>query len=224
MEQTFDTVIRISSERAEVVVEQTKRGGVIARKNISPETLGACFLNSRHDDERHATGILPEGCIAMVMTARHHFYYIRHPELQADMTYYGTEYANFPIPRLVFGFKYMPEEGKVAECRVCVVQDGRLSGDTRLYTYPFSNVGFNGGICMGNNALPVYKDPSRLSSLPGYILRIPNNNDHYSNENNRLNWDYRELLQQMSDKPASHYYTDVLVESGRTLKDFMNWR
>ncbi len=80
---------------------------------------------------------------------------------------------NFPIPRLVFGFKYLPEEGKVAECRVCVVQDGRLNRDTKLYTYPFSNVGVNGSICMGNNALPVYKDPARLSAYPDTSCAFP---------------------------------------------------
>lgn len=224
MEQAFDTVIRIASERAEVVVEQTKKGGIIARKNISPEALGACFMTSRYDDEIHHTGILPEDCIAMAMTAKHHFYYIRYPELHADMTYFGTEYPHFSIPRLVFGFKYMPKEGKVAESRVCVVQDERLSGDTKLYTFPFSNVNSVGNICIGNNALPVYKDPARLSGLPGYILRIPNNNDRYSTASNRLHWDYRELLEQMKGKPASCYYTDVLLEDGRTLQNFMSWR
>jgi len=195
MEQTFDTVIRIASERAEVVVEQTKKGGIISRKNISPETLGACFLTSRYNDEIHQTGVLPENCIAMTMTVKYQFYYIRYPELHADMTYFGTEYKHFPIPRLVFGFKYMPQEGKVAESRVCVVQDERLSADTKLYTYPFSNVNSSGNICMGNNALPVYKVPARLSGLPGYILRLPNNNDRYESENNRLHLEYRELLE-----------------------------
>lgn len=224
MEKTFDTVIRIAGERAEVVVEQMKKGGIITRKNISPDALGACFLTSKYDDGIHHTGLLPENCIAMTITAKHHFYYIRYPDLYSDMAYFGTEYPRFPIPRLIFGFKYMPNEGKVAESRVCVVADERLRDDTPLYTYPFSNVSSGGNICIGNNALPVYKHPSRLSGLPGYILRIPNNNDHYSNSGNRLHWEYRELLEQMKDKPASYYYTDVLKESRLTLKDFMNWR
>jgi len=224
MDQSFDTIIRIASERAEVIVEQTKKGGIIARKNISPDTLGACFLTSRYDDEVHSTGFLPENCIAMAMTVRHYYYYIRYPELYADLTYFGTEYLHFPLPRLVFGFKYLPEEGKVTECRVCVVPNERLGKGTKLYSYPFSNVNSTGDICMGNNALPVYKDPARLSGLPGYILRIPNNNDRYSSGNNRLHWELRELLEQMKDKPASYYYTDVLVESGHSLKDFMNRR
>jgi len=224
MEQNFDTVIRISSENAAVVVEQRKKNGVIARKSISPDTLSTCFLTSRYDDERHSTGFLPENCIAMVMTQKYHVYYIRYPELHADMTYFGTEYLRFPIPRLVFAIKYLPEAGKVSDCRVCVVEDTCPTEDTKLYTYPFSNVSFNGDICLGNNALPIYKNPSRLSGLPGYILRLPNNDDRYSSGDNRLNWEYRELLEQMKNKPASYYYTDILKESSRTLKDFMKWR
>jgi hypothetical protein len=84
MEQDFDTVIRISSDRAEIVVEQAKQGGVISRKNISPETLNACFQTSRYDEERCDTGLLPENCIAVTLTAKYHYYYIRHPELYTE--------------------------------------------------------------------------------------------------------------------------------------------
>ena len=39
-----------------------------------------------------------------------------------------------------------------------------------------------------------------------------------------MNAEYRDLLEQMKRKTSSHYYTDVLVESGETLKDFLNRR
>lgn len=224
MEQDFDTVIKISSDRAEIVVEQTKQGGVISRKNISPETLGACMLSSRFDDTVHETGLLPDNCIGMSITKQFHYYYIRHPEVYTELSYFGTEYTRFPIPRLVFGFKYMPVEGKVVESRVCVVPSERLSKDTKLLIYPFSNVSTGGNICIGNNALPVYKNPARLSGLPGYILRIPNNNDRYSNGNNRMKLEYRDLLELIKDKAPEYYYSDILRESGQTLNDFMNWR
>jgi hypothetical protein len=42
MEQDFDTVIRILSDRAEIVVEQAKQGGSFRAKKF-PETLNACF-------------------------------------------------------------------------------------------------------------------------------------------------------------------------------------
>lgn len=152
------------------------------------------------------------------------YYFIRYPELCADFTYFDTEYRRFPIPRLVFGFKYMPQEGKVASCSVCVVKDERLKPDSPLYHYPFSNVAANGRICTGNNALPVYRNPARLHTLAGYILRMPNNNDYYSTNNNRLHAEFRDLLEQMKNKTPSHYYTDVLVGSEETLKVFLDRR
>lgn len=140
MPDKFDMTIHISTENGEVVVEQHKAGGVTTHKRITPQALCDCFLSSRYDDERRPTGLLPEGCIAVVMEKKYVYYFIRYPELCADITYYDTEYRDFPLPRLVFGFQYMPQEGKVAGCRVCVVKDERLTPDTPTYCYPFSNV------------------------------------------------------------------------------------
>ena len=221
MPKDFDMIIRINSDRAEVEVEQHSKKGVVTRKNISPESLSNCILTSRVDDESHSTGLLPEGCIAAVLEKKFVYYFIRYPELYADFSYYETEYLRFPIPRLVFCFKYMPHERKVAEVRLCVVKDERLTPDTPTYRYPFSNLHSDLRICLGNNALPVYKDPARLHTLAAYILRMPNNDDLYSEQNNRLHAGFRDLLEQMKNKTPSHYYTDVLAEDGRTLKDFL---
>lgn len=224
MQPEFDMSIHLNTDSGKVVVEQRKAGGVITRKNISPQSLCDCFLTSRYDDERHATGLLPEGCVAVAMEKKFTYYFIRYPELYADVTYFGTEYRNFPLPRLIFGFKYLPKEGKLAGCSLCVVPDERLRSDMPTYFYPYSNVHSNGNICTGNNSLPLYKDPARLHTLAGYLLRLPNNNDLYIASNNRLHASYRDLLEQMKGKTPSHYYTDVLVEDGKTLKDFLDRR
>lgn len=224
MPKDYDMIIRINSERAEVEVEQHSKKGVITRKNISPKALADCILTSRVDDESHPTGLLPEGCIAVVMEKKYVYYYIRYPELQTDFSYYETEYLSFPIPRLVFCFKYLPSTKKVAEVSLCVVKDERLTLDTPTYRYPFSNVYGNLSVCLGNNALPAYKDPARLRTLAAYVLRLPNNDDLYSEQNNRLHAGFRDLLEQMKNKTPSHYYSDVLVEDGKTLKDFLDRR
>lgn len=224
MSKDYDMTIRISTDRAEVEVEQRSKKGVISRKNISPKSLSDCILTSRVDDESHPTGLLPEGCIAVVMEKKYIYYYIRYPELYADFSYYETEYLHFPIPRLVFCFKYLPTDHKVVNASLCVVKDERLTLDTPTYRYPFSNVYNNLSVCLGNNALPVYKNPARLHTLAAYILRMPNNDDLYSDQNNRLHAGFRDLLEQMKTKTPSHYYSDVLVEDGRTLKDFLSRR
>ena len=224
MRPEYDLTIHMNTDSGEVVVEQQKPGGGITHKRITPQALCDCFLTSRQDDERHATGLLPEGCIATVIERKFVYYFIRYPELYADIRYYDTEYRDFPLPRLVFGFKYMPKEGKVAKCMLCVVKDERLTPDTPTYRYPFSNLHGDKSICTGNNALPIYKNPARLHTLAGYLLRLPNNDDLYSRDNNRLHAEYRDLLEQMKGKTPSHYYTDVLVEDGKTLNDFLNGR
>lgn len=223
MSAVCDTIIRISPKRAEVFVEQ-EQDGIISRKSIAPDTLAQCFLSSRYDDEHYCTGLLPDECIAVTKTSKCIYYFIRYPELYADFTYYDTEYTGFPIPRLVFAFKYLPNDKKVAQSSVCVVKDERLTMETPLFHYPFSNVNFKGDICLGNNALPNYRNPARLHTLASYILRIPNNNDHYSTSNNKLHLEYRDLLEQMKNKDPSTYYSDVLVGTSKTLGNFINDR
>ncbi len=112
MECDGDIVLRISPERLEIALEQQKKGGVVTRKNISPETLAACILGSRYDEKAQATGLLPEGCVAAVLEEANTTYFIRYPELYADISYYGTEYLHFPIPRLVFAFQYLSNRGQ----------------------------------------------------------------------------------------------------------------
>ena len=63
--------------------------------------------------------------------------------------------------------------------------------------------------------------PARLHTLAAYILRMPNNDDLYSEQNNQLHAGFRDLLEQMKNKTPSHYYTDVLVADGQTLKNFL---
>lgn len=217
-----ETLIRIKPDQPEVSVEQIN-GNLISRKLVQPESIAKCFLKSKFDSERYTSGLLPAGCIAVVMSSREVWYFLEHPERYADISYYGTEYPAFPLPRLIFAFCYLLEEQKVTRCRLCVIPEGRIRPDMPLFHYPFSNVSsFDGGICTGNNPLPVYKDPTRLSTLPGYILRLPNNNDHFAKTHNRPELEYRDLLEWLKDKEPACYYTDILVPNGKTLQDFLD--
>ena len=223
MEKEFDTVIRISSARAEIVVEQ-ENGGITSRKTLTPESFSRAFLGSRYDEGYHPLGFLPEHCFSAALSGESVFYYLRYPELAADISYYGTEYADFPLPRLVFSFKYLQNCGKIVDARLAVVKDETLTPDTPTYAYPFSNVYGNDRICLGNNALPVYKDPAHIHTLMRFILSFPNNDDMFSDKGNRLGLGYRDLLEHLKDKTPEYYYTDVLLPNQKTLKDFMNGR
>ena len=127
------------------------------------------------------------------------------------------------IPRMVFGIRAL-RDGRAVDCSMGVVADEPPTGDTKMYHYPFSNVYDDLRVCVGNNVLPHFKSQTQLSKFPRFLLGIPNNDDFFKESHNRLHMSHRELLEHLKDKEPAYYYTDVLVESGKTLSDFINRR
>ncbi len=95
---------------------------------------------------------------------------------------------------------------------------------TPMFYYPFSNVYGNERVCTGNNILPRYKKLSALKNFPRYLLGLPDNDDMFDRDKNRMKLDHKSLLEHLKDKDPAYYYTDVLVSNGRTLGDFINRR
>lgn len=151
MDRAAETVIRLSPERAEIVVEQC-RDSIVSHKRLTRETFIECLLESRIRDEMYPTGFLPEHCIAAITGRESTWYYIRHPRLHADIRYFGTEYENFPLPRLVFGVRRTCATGKITAVNLCVVRDERLTEATPTYHYPFSIIHFPMSMEMGMSA------------------------------------------------------------------------
>ena len=216
-----ETVIRISDD-GRVMVERDMQG-VKSFKQIAPDSLVKCIGRSMVRGAVH-TGLLPKGCVSVSLyDDGSRDAVLLHAEDRADISYFGTEYKSFPLPRLVFGFRLTPE-GRVSSCRLGVVEDsGRLKPDMKMYHYPLSNVnGFH--LCTGNNTFPKCGSLHALSGLPHYILSMPNNNDHFKHELNRPGLEMRELLELLKDKEQAFYYSDVLLPSGKVLNDFMGGR
>ncbi len=213
-----ELVLRINPDEHSIRVENVN-DGVVSFKEITVETFYDCVKSSIRS-EGVRSGFLPRNCFHISVSENgDRDYCLWHPHLCADISYYGTEYPDFPLPRLVFGFR-VSQEGKVYNCRLGVVEDKPPAEDLAMFIYPFSNVG-GFSLCTGNNALPVYKKASALVNLPGYLLQLPNNNDRFSAKNNKLHMPYRELLNHLKNKTTAYYYTDVLIPSGKTLKDFI---
>lgn len=221
MKASNELVIRIDPESLRIRLESNENG-VISCKEISDETFYDCIKDSVRA-ETVTSGLLPRNCFHVSMNMdKSRDYCLWHPERYADISYYGTAYPNFPLPRLVFGFR-LSAEGKVSGCRIGVIQDETPTAKTVMYEYPFSNVG-GFALCTGNNPLPTYKSPHALATLPYFLLSLPNNNDSFRRNNNRLGMEHRELLHHLKDKEPAYYYSDVLVASGKTLADFMAGR
>lgn len=145
------------------------------------------------------------------------------PKKAKSVGYGDTEYLDFPIPRMVFGIRTL-RDGRAVDCSMGVVADEPPTGDTKMYHYPFSNVYDDLRVCVGNNVLPHFKSQTQLSKFPRFLLGIPNNDDFFKVSHNRLHMPHRELLEHLKDKEPAYYYTDVLVENGKTLSDFINGR
>ena len=215
-----DILIRVSPSSKTFVVEETKSGGVVARKEVSPIDL-YCAINGSLECGAYLTsGLLPEHCIHVSMSEKEKRLILWNPELRADISYGNKEYHNFPIPRLIIGVRLL-ESGRVADCSLGVVEDGPVSLETKMFYYPFSNVYENSGVCTGHNVLPSYKKLTALKNFPRYLLGIPDNDDFYDPNHNKFGLSHEKLLKHLRSKKPAYYYTDILVPNGQTLKDFL---
>lgn len=213
---TRDSCIRWSPERGLLIVEEKKEDGVISCQQIDPFDL-YCALNEGYNNKDFlSSGFLPEHCLSVAMNGSERYFVLWNPELRADLTYLNTEYPDFPLPRLVFGIR-MLNTGRIAECSIGVAADESPRPETAMYEYPFSNVHPDRKLCAGNNVLPRYKNILSMKHFPRYVLGLPDNDDLYDREHNRLGLGHAELMEHLKDKDPAYYYTDVLVPRGDTL-------
>ena len=215
-----DIRLRISPNSGKIIVEELKRDGAISFKEISPIDLYFMLNESYRSNEVVDSGFLPEHCLSVSIGKAEKIFVLWNPELRADMTYGETEYPNFPIPRRVFGIRVL-DTGRVAGCTLGVMADEKPSPSSVMYRYPFSNVYEDSRVCTGNNVLPRYKKQAALVNFPRYLLGIPDNDDMYSAERNKLRLGHKELMEHLKDKDPAYYYTDILIPNGKTLADFI---
>ena len=215
-----DIALRLSPKSGKIIVEEHKADGAVSFKEISPIDLYYILNESYSSNDAVSTGFLPEHCLSMTIGKTHKYLVLWNPELYADMTYGGTEYIHFPIPRLVVGVR-MLDNGKVVGCYLGVVTDEKPTPDTVMYHYPFSNVHTDSSVCIGNNVLPRYKKQSALIHFPRYLLSIPDNDDMYFPKNNKPGLNHKELMELLKDKDPAYYYSDILIPNGKTLKEFI---
>jgi hypothetical protein len=220
----YDSVnIRIKPLEREIKVETVKRG-ITSVKNILLEDLLNSIRQSRTESKSITTGFLPENCLSVTIQEQFKSVVVWYPSPRCDYTLFKTVYEDFPLPRLVFGLNIDPK-GMIRGCRVAVMENEKPTPASRLYEWPFSNVYRDTGICIGAaNSLPTYKDLHTLASLPHHILSIPNNDHNFTRAHNRLNLDYRELLDHLRDRDGAYYYTHILVprKDGKVLRDFID--
>lgn len=207
------------SDSAEIFVEERKNG-IKSCKCISLNDLLVCIKSSLKEIKPTYNAVLPKNALFYSCCPETGSFSaaMEYPYNKADITYMNTEYRDFPLPKLVFGFKVAG--GKIKKVYLGITGNGILRESSLMYTYPFSNVSSDFVLCTGGNALPEIKSPYSLSNMPDYILSLPDNDDYFNIKNNRLQLNHRELMEHLADKSPEYYYSDVLIPSGKTLADF----
>ena len=207
------------SDGAEIFVEERKNG-IKSCKCISLDDLLVCIKSSIREIKPVYRAVLPKNALFYSCCPETGDFSaaMEYPYNKADITYMNTEYRDFPLPKLVFGFKVAGK--KIKKVYLGITGNGILRESSLMYTYPFSNVSKDFVLCTGGNALPEIKSPYSLSNMPDYILSLPDNDDYYNIRNNRLELGHRELMEHLANKAPEYYYSDILIPSGKTLSDF----
>lgn len=189
-------------------------------KLISPETLFECIKGSLKK-EPYSTGLLPPNILSVKGDDTGIKYaVVEYQYEKADITYFQTEYKDFPLPRLIFGFR-IESEGRISAVNMGVPALGKLTPETPMFYYPFSNVA-KFSLCTGSNTLPKIKTLQSLQHLPDFVLSWPDNDDRYSAAYNKMQMERRDLMEHLKDKDRQYYYDSVLVSMPKTtLKDFL---
>lgn len=206
---------------AEITVEERKNR-IKTVKRITMNDFIHCIQDSTKEFIPIRNIILPKNALFYSFSNESNKFsaVLEYPYDRADITYMKTVYRNFPLPRLVFGFK-VNADGYIQQICLGVAKNCRiLREDTPMYHYPFSNVLKNFSLCTGGNLLPEIKKIHSLSYMPDYILGLPNNDDYFQHKNNKLHLSHRELMEHLADKSPEYYYSDILIPSGKTLADF----
>lgn len=214
-----EVVIHITKDQN--IFVETKKKGIESYKCVEPNSVLDSLIYSIQHKLDIKSGLLPDNCIAFNGDeSGNRFVALTYDKGCADISLEKTEYKDFPLPRLVFGF-LLNKDGRIVKVTLGVTDRGRLTPKSKMYIYPLSNVsGF--GLCIGSNSMPTIKSNHQLNGMPYFILSMPNNYDLYRESNTKLNLNLRELFEHLKDKNTDYYYTDVLIEMNKTLSDFIN--
>lgn len=213
-----EIIIHIKEDKT-VRLEIHERGKT-RTKMITPETLFECIKGSL-SKECVNMGLLPPNIISVKGDETGQRYaVVEYLYDRADITYMETEYKDFPLPRLIFGFM-IESSGRISKINLGVPASGKLTMETPMYYYPFSNVS-KFALCTGTNSLPSIKSLQSLQHLPEFILSWPDNDDWYYSKYNKFGMERRDLMEHLRDKDRQYYYDSVLVPMPKTtLKDFL---
>lgn len=214
-----EITLHIDPQQPFLQMDTVRLDQTVSTKQIPIDSL-IDMIRSSIQTPRLATGFLPPLCLQAIALADGWNIAFVSMLNHCPISYHETIYPDFPLPRMVISCT-VSTSGKLFDFKLCVTENTvDLSPKTILYHYPFSNVN-NFSLCVGANSFHGYDKLQKLRSLPYRLMTIPNNDDLYSPEHNRLEMPFRELLTHLQDKDTAYYYEHILIPSGKTLQDFL---
>lgn len=100
-----EILLRVSPESGRFIVEEHKKNGVVSYKEISPLDFYNTIYGSFDREHFLRSGLLPPNCLQVSFCGEDKYFVLWNPELRADISYKGTEYLNFPIPRMCSAYE-----------------------------------------------------------------------------------------------------------------------
>lgn len=192
-------------EKGFPLLRYTDEAGGVIEKEVLPEALYQLIGDSLVEGEWQETPLLPSGC----------FRYARYGGKQKillfveggsrDTWLFDQRIVGLPFPNLVFGFVL---DGQVVTRKyVVAVKTSRLTMETELYKYPYSNVYDDARACW--EGLPEIQEVFQAGTLPDLFFASPDNGHLYGNSQG-----YRVLIEDSKGKP---FLGDSLVKRDETL-------
>ena len=183
------------------------------------QTFFDCIKNSvRHEGIR--SGLLPLNCFHIkISDDGTRDFCLWHPYLRADISYFGTEYPDFPLPRLVFGFQVSPE-GKVKGVAGWALSRTKYPMKIPPCTYILFRT-WAASICVPGITISRFTKRPAPSGIFQPICCSCKQQRQFQRNQQQTAYALPELLNHLRDKDPAYYYTDVLIPNGKTLKEFI---
>lgn len=147
------------------------------------------------------------------------WYILLREGVSANFKYQNKVYKNVAMPKTLFAIKVFND--RCCNIKIAAVKTNRITNNTTIYRYPFSNVFDTRNVCLGSNTFSDFdlNGIQNLPMIPEMFLAMTNNNDGYAGSNTS-NFQYEELLEVLSE---STFDNNILRESytSKTYNDFI---
>jgi hypothetical protein len=155
------------------------------------------------------TPVLPKHCVFYKAGKGNQTVAIEFERSRIDVNLNNQMISQVGHPKLLFVFTV---GSRSISASVSAIKDEVITGKTKLYRYPFSNVYNHAGCCW---SVPQVKDVRNLESFPIMFLQGIRNFDLYPKTGG---FEYRELLQHCTEQD---FNDDLLEDTGKTVADIM---